>query len=284
MNIMDKYETMHKEDLQQYKIPKEEQEDTIDLLELLFELFLHWKWILAVVLLCAGAAGIFNTYCVVPSYQAKAQIYITNTEQMIDIQNVQLSAELTVDYEEILRSYTVLQKVIDDLKLPMDYEELSSHITITNPNDSHILKIYVETEDSQLSMNIANTLLKYGIDYIYRIVGNDEPTIIDCAVDKTTKTVKTSTLKFALMGGLIGGIIICGIFIVRYLMDMTFKTEEDAENYMQLPVLAVIPVFADKEKKQENSSRKKGRKKHDRKKYDRKKYDRKKYDRKNHQI
>ena len=276
---MDKYETMHKEDLQQYKIPKEEQEDTIDLLELLFELFLHWKWILAVVLLCAGAAGIFNTYCVFPSYQAKAQIYITNTEQMIDIQNVQLSAELTVDYEEILRSYTVLQKVIDDLKLPMDYEELSSHITITNPNDSHILKIYVETEDSQLSMNIANTLLKYGIDYIYRIVGNDEPTIIDCAVDKTTKTVKTSTLKFALMGGLIGGIIICGIFIVRYLMDMTFKTEEDAENYMQLPVLAVIPVFADKEKKQENSSRKKGRKKHDRKKYDRKKYDRK-----NHQI
>ena len=57
-------------------------------------------------------------------------------------------------------------------------------------------------------------------------------------------------------------------------MDMTFKTEEDAENYMQLPVLAVIPVFTDKEKKQENSSRKKGRKKHDRKKYDRKKHDR----------
>lgn len=59
-----------------------------------------------------------------PSYQAKTQIYITNTDQMINIQNVQLSAALTVDYEEILRSFTVLQKVIDAMELDMGYEVL----------------------------------------------------------------------------------------------------------------------------------------------------------------
>ena len=75
------------------------QEDTIDLLELFFVLLSHWKIILLVVFLFGGIAGLYNKYMVKPMYQAKAQIYITNTDEMISIQNVQLSAALTVDYE-----------------------------------------------------------------------------------------------------------------------------------------------------------------------------------------
>ena len=237
------------------------QEDTIDLLELFFTLLSHWKLILVVIIFCGGIAGLYNKYMVKPSYQAKAQIYITNTDQMINIQNVQLSAALTVDYEEILRSFTVLQKVIDAMELDMSYEELSSMITITNPNDSHILKIYVLTGDPRLSIDIANTILKYGIDQIYRIVGNDEPTIIDSAVEKTTKIVKTSTAKAGLMGAMIGGVLVCGVLVLQFLLDMTFKTEDEIENYMNLPVIAVIPVYAEKEKDLEDSSKKRRRKK-----------------------
>lgn len=235
------------------------QEDTIDLLELFFALLAHWKMILAVMILCGGIACLYNKYLVKPSYQAKAQIYITNTDQMIDIQNVQLSAALTVDYEEILRSYTVLQKVIDDMELDIDYEELSSMITISNPKDSHILKLYVLTGNPKFSIDIANTILKYGIDHIYRIVGNDEPTIIDAAVEKTTKVVKTGTAKAGLMGAMLGCVFVCGIIVLQFLLDMTFKTEDEIENYMNLPVIAVIPVYAEKEKELGSSSKKKRR-------------------------
>ena len=143
----------------------------------------------------------------------------------------------------------------------MGYETLSSMISVTNPSDSHILKIYVLTESAQLSIDIANTLLKYGIDHIYRIVGNDEPTIIDAAVDKTTKLIKRSTAKTSLIGAMLGGVLVCGIFILRFLLDMTFKTEDDIENYMKLPVIAVVPMYTDEENDEKNSFKKRRRKK-----------------------
>ena len=247
------------EDSVRLRAENEMREDTIDLLELLFVLLSRWKMILLVMISCTGIACLYNVCLVKPSYQAKAQIYITNTDQMIDIQNVQLSAALTVDYEEILRSFTVLQKVIDDMELDIDYEKLSSMITITNPRDSHILKIYVVTGDPQFSMDVANTILKYGIDQIYRIVGNDEPTIIDSAVEKTTKVVKTSIVKAGMMGAMLGFVLVCGIIVLQFLLDMTFKTEDEIENYMNLPVIAVIPVYAEEVKEPGGFSKKRRR-------------------------
>lgn len=216
-------------------------EETIDLLELFFMLMDHWKWILLVVLICGCVAGAYNHFLIKSSYRANAEIYITNTDTVISFQDVQLSAALTVDYEEVIRSRTVLKKVIKDQNLEMTFSELEKMITVDNPVDSHCLKIYVEAQDPESAVSIANSLVKYGTDQIYRVAGNDEPTIIDYAEADAVEVMRPSMTKHIAIGALAGAIVICGFYVIRFLLDTTLKTEEDVEKYMGCTVLASIP-------------------------------------------
>lgn len=226
-------------------LQKTNTEDTIDLLELFFALLDYWKPILLAMFLCGGLAGLYNHYMIQSIYRANAEIYITNTDTVISLQDVQLSAALTVDYEEIIRSRTVLKKVIRELELDMTHEELGNIITVNNPKDSHCLRIYVETPDPRQSVKIANCLVKFSVDQIYRVAGNDEPTIIDYAESDAVKEIRPSLFKFVATGAMAGAFVVCGFVVLIFLLDTTLKTEEDIEKYMGYTVLASIPEYVD---------------------------------------
>lgn len=222
-------------------------ENEIDLLELFFAIISRWKILLVVVVIGAITAGLYNCFFIKPTYQAEAEIYITNTDTVINVQDVQLSSELTVDYERIIMSRTVLKKVIDELNLKMSYSELKELITVNNPEDSHILLIDVETSDPRKSIAITNTLVKFGIDQIYRVVGNDEPTIIDSAQADAVNELKPSLIKYVAMGGMLGAFAVCAIIVISVLMDTTLKSQEDIEKYLELPLIGEVPENQEKE-------------------------------------
>lgn len=222
-------------------------ENEIDLLELFFAIISRWKILLVVVVIGAITAGLYNCFLIKPTYQAEAEIYITNTDAVINVQDVQLSSELTVDYERIIMSRTVLKKVIDELNLNMSHSELKELITVNNPEDSHILLIDVETSDPRKSIAITNTLVKYGIDQIYRVVGNDEPTIIDSAQADAVNVLKPSLIKYVAMGGMLGAFAVCAIIVISVLMDTTLKSQEDIEKYLELPLIGEVPENQEKE-------------------------------------
>lgn len=222
-------------------------ENEIDLLELFFAIISRWKILLVVVVIGAITAGLYNCFLIKPTYQAEAEIYITNTDAVINVQDVQLSSELTVDYERIIMSRTVLKKVIDELNLKMSHSELKELITVNNPEDSHILLIDVETSDPRKSIAITNTLVKFGIDQIYRVVGNDEPTIIDSAQADAVNVLKPSLIKYVAMGGMLGAFAVCAIIVISVLMDTTLKSQEDIEKYLELPLIGEVPENQEKE-------------------------------------
>lgn len=238
----------------------EGEEYTIDLMELFWAIVSRWKLLLCVVLLCAMAAGAINFFWVEPVYEASSKIYISSSSKVINIQELQLSNELTVDYEQILLSRTVLKKVISKLELPMTYKELAKMVTVSNPKDSHCLDITVTGPVPEDAVEIANCLVRTGVDQVYRIIGHEEPSIIDPAEMDAVVNVKPSLAKYALLGGLLGAVCVCGGVTVEFLMDNTLKTEEDVRRYMDLPVLAAIPSSERSEEAAEKGKRHAGRK------------------------
>ena len=156
-----------------------QQEDTIDLVELFWVLVNHWKIILLTMLITAMLAGVYYLVGVKPSYQADASIFITNNESVITVSDLQLSSELTEDYAKIIKSRNVLKQVIKELDLNLDYRELSKLVSVTNPDNSHIITITVTCGDVELCRDIANSLMNIGLDRIYQVVGSSEPTVID---------------------------------------------------------------------------------------------------------
>lgn len=222
------------------------EEMTIDLLELFFEILGRWKLVLLAMILCAALTGGYYKLFIRPSYQADAQIYITNTESVISFSDLQLSSALAADYTKIIKSRTVLKRVINELELDMDFKQLGELIKIDNPEDTHIIHIYVTCNDKKLAKNIANTLLNISIEQIYQIVGNSEPTVIDRAEADAVEELMPSLLKYLVLGAMFGAILVCAMIAVLTMMNTSLKTSEDVEYYLQLPVLSAVPYYTER--------------------------------------
>ena len=221
----------------------------IDLLEIFYLLKSKWKEIFLALLVGALIFGAYHTFLVKPSYQADASIYITNTESALSFSDLQLSSALTDDYANIIKSRTVLNRVIEELDLNLDYKQLSKLVTVSNPDSTHIVDIKVTCDDPEMSRNITNALLNISVSQIYQIIGSGEPTVIDYSVAEAVQDVTPSLFKDLAIGGFLGACVACAIFILQMLMDGTMKTEEDIDKYLHLPVLAAVPYYNEKKGK-----------------------------------
>ena len=220
---------------------RREEEDVIDLMEIGRLLMSRWKLILVAML--AGAL-VTCAYCVLmlkTSYQAEASLYITNSDSLLTFSDLQLSSALTEDYEYIIKSRTVLERVIKDQELDVDYKQLAKLVTVNNPDSSHVIQILVTTSDPEMSRNIANSLLNVSVEQINQIVGSGMPNVIDESVINSVAEIRPSVVKYTAIGLILGFILAAGILIIRMLMDTTIKSEEEIERYLQVPLLSSIP-------------------------------------------
>lgn len=215
----------------------------IDLIEVFFVLLHHWRSILLAILLGATLMAAYHTYFVKPVYSASAEFYITNTDSVISLSDLNLGSALTADYQNIVKSRAVLNKVIQDLGLDTNYRELGKLITVSNPSDTHIIRITVQTSDLALSRDIVNDLLTVSIERIYQVVGTNEPTIIDYSEAEAVEDVTPGILMHMLIGGLVGMVLVCAFIILKMMMDSTIKSDDDVEKYLRLPVLAAVPYY-----------------------------------------
>lgn len=225
----------------------QEDEIEIDLKEMFFLLLNHWKSIFLAILIGGVLFGAYHAVMVRPSYQADAEIYITNTDSVITFSDLQMSAALTDDYARIIKSRVVLNRVIRELQLDLNYRQLGQLVQVNNPDSTHIIEIIVTCDDLELSRNIANALLNVSVDQIYQIIGSSEPTVIDYAEAEAVEDVTPSLKKYVMIGAILGAVLVCAVLIVRMLLDTTIHTEEDVEKYLQLPVLASIPYYKNRQ-------------------------------------
>ena len=73
-----------------------------------------------------------------------------------------------------------------------------------------------------------------------------------------TQKAAPNTMKNTLLGGILGVFIAIGIIVIIYILDDTIKTPDDVERYLELNVLASLPIKegTKKNKKAKNIARK----------------------------
>lgn len=217
--------------------------DTIDLLELAYVLLRRWKMLVLAAVVGTLLAGAYHQFLVKPTYQADASIFITNTDSVITISDMQLSSALTEDYSKILTSRSVLKEVIEDQDLDMTYRQLEGLLTITNPDSSHIINIAVTCGDADMARNIANSLMNVGIHRIYQVIGTGEPNVIDYSESDSVEETTPGLKRYLMLGAMLGLVFACALITVRFLLDTTLKSEDDITKYLRLPVLSVVPYY-----------------------------------------
>lgn len=229
----------------------------IDLLEV-FQILLGRIWlIISAGLFCALACFAFSKFVLVPTYESTTKIYILNktSESTVTYSDVQLGSQLTKDYAELINSRYVLEEVIQDLALDMDYDVLLKKVSVSTPTDTRIVSITVEDSDPVMAMNIANAIREAASSHIQNVMDIEAVNVVETA-NMPTEKAGPSVVKWSLIGGIIGVLLVSAIVIIQYLMDDTIKTSDDVEKYLGLSTLALIPVAVEETENKKKKHRK----------------------------
>lgn len=137
----------------------ETNEENLEIWKLL-SLFWHWAWLIALVAIVAAAVAYLVSMKLTPYYESSTTLLVNEAPatKTTDYNSVMMSEQLTSTYSQMIAKDTILTEVINQLSLVMTTEELGKRVTVTPVRDSQLIQVSVETTDSQLSAEIANTI------------------------------------------------------------------------------------------------------------------------------
>lgn len=245
-------------------LPDAEDEMEIDLLDLAYVLLDKIHYIILCLLAGAVLLNAFSFFCIRPTYQATAKMYVVSAsnDSVVDLTDLNIGTSLTSDYEQLMLSYPVLDQVIDELDLDMETEDLAQMVTLENPQDTRILNVTATSTDPVEAMNIANKLTEVSVEYLPETMSTNPPNIAQQAQLPDEKAAP-SYARYTLIGALLGAILYCAYLTVRYLLDDTIRTSEDMEKYFGVVPLTSIPdsdIFEELEKREEKEDSVKNKK------------------------
>lgn len=213
----------------------------------LWEIFIHRLWII-VLAAAIGVVGLYTVNAITfePRYQATATMYITRQSGSEDISSNDASTDFSLalkvvnDCTYFLKSHTVLDAVMEELDLDLEYDTLYKSVSTSNPEDTRILEVTVEAESPKLAKKIVDSICTVGTSCINEAMGYEQVTVYELGVMDDDPCNKTG-LTVYIMVGLVIAVLVYFVFLLTYLLDDTIKSDEDIERYLGLSVLGDIP-------------------------------------------
>ena len=205
-----------------------------------------WEKILVIIAtgIIVGLAGfLVSKFLITPKYESETKLYVLNraNDSATTLSDVQLSTQLTKDYQILVTSAPVMNQVIKELGLNMKASELASTISVDTPSDTRVLQITVTSDDPKRAKDIADKVAQVSSKKICDIMKIEQVNVIEEGSMSEEPAVDT-VQKWTLIGLALGIVLSCAVIIIRSMLDDTVKTTEDVEEYFDLSTLAVIPI------------------------------------------
>ena len=220
--------------------------DEVNIKEL-FRYVVSKFYIVLIILVAVVVAGeVYATYLKTPMYKSTTKLVLTSSENSsstgsaITNSDVTLSNNLVKTYSEIVTSYDVLSKVIANLKLDTNPEDLAKKISVSSVNNTQIITISVSDSGAENAQKIANEIakaFKAEISSLYKI---DNVQIVDKAQVADAPyniNILKQTLQYFAAGLALG----VGAVLVMFYLDNTIKNSKIVEDKVGLVVLGVVP-------------------------------------------
>ncbi len=209
------------------------------------------------VVFVAVAVIISNVYLLwvqKPMYKSEATLVLTRSANesgevgAITTNDININQKLVSTYGEIIKSKRVLSKVIKNLELNVDSESLSKKVSVSNKEDTELLKISVSSDNSELAQKIANEIADVFSEEIVKIYNIQNISIIDYA-EEQTKPYNVNIFKQSVIAVVLGIVLSCAVIFVMFYFDTTIKSPEEVEEKTGIVVLGRVPIVNSNKKK-----------------------------------
>jgi len=223
-------------------------EEEIDLIWLFYALIKKLWLIIAVAVVFACGMAAYTRFKVEPTYTSTStMLVLTKETTLTSLADLQLGSQLTKDYTVLITSRPVLDQVIENLDLKMNYKHLKGKVSVVNPEDTRILSVSVTMNNAELAKAVVDELVAVSSTFIGDKMEVSPPKVIEEGEVTGTMTGPNIS-RNTMMGFLAGAILVCAIIIVLELLNDSVQTEEEIERYLGIPTLAVVPDKSEAQK------------------------------------
>lgn len=217
----------------------------------LWGIFIHRLWII-IIAAAAVVGGLFviNRMTFVPVYSSTATLYILRqeggaTSDSSADADFSLALKVVNDCDYLLKSHSVLDEVIQKLDLQIGYKALSESVSTSNPENTRILEVTVESDSPENAKHIVDALCEIGQEKVAEAMGFQQVNLYEYGT-LSNKPCNTTSITTYLLAGVIAAILVYSAFLIVFLLDDCIRTEEDIERYLGLSILGNIPNANDK--------------------------------------
>lgn len=206
----------------------------------------RWKMICLITIISTLAAFFISFFLISPKYAASTKVFIgkesnnQGQEQSYNNNDVSMYQKLLKTYAEIIKTNDLVERAIISDDLNLKSENILNGLTVTPRADTQILEIRYTSGDRILARDVVNSVTNEFIRSSKELIPNGNVKIIESVKvpESPVSPNKKMNISVTFLLGLMTSI---GLSFLLELMDNTFKTREQMEEILGLPVLGAIP-------------------------------------------
>jgi capsular polysaccharide biosynthesis protein len=204
------------------------------------------------ILVAALAAG----WLITPqadSYTASSTLYVGSTSIDVRPYSGEVTGDRVVGFDRIIKTFTALlpsQTVtragVEEAGVDRSAASVSAATTATQVENTNLVQLSVTDRDPRVARALANGVSDAFVEQINEIEPGDEPNQV-ISVYEPAKTPSapdpSNLLRNLALAGLLGLVIAGSVLALLEHLDISFRSVDDVERRLELPVLGVIPAL-----------------------------------------
>ncbi len=230
------------------------EENTISLQEIAYALKKRWKLIALITIAATLVSAILSFFIIKPQYEAKAKLFIgkqeTQENNAYNNSDVMMYQQLMKTYAELVKTSDLVTKAVKDANLNYNQNEIKgilNNLTATPSADTQILDLSFKGGNPKEVLKVTEAITDEFISESKELIPNGNIQIIQKPQlpEHPVSPNKKLNILIAFVLGLMVGV---GVVLLIEYLDNTFKSREELEKTLDLPIIGVIPDYNNMEK------------------------------------
>ncbi|MGV2641260.1 capsular biosynthesis protein [Clostridium perfringens] len=230
------------------------EENTISLQEIAYALKKRWKLIALITIAATLVSAILSFFVITPQYEAKAKLFIgkqeTQENNAYNNSDVMMYQQLMKTYAELVKTSDLVTKAIKSANLDYNQNEIKgilNNLTATPSADTQILDLSFKGGNPKEVLKVTEAITNEFISESKELIPNGNVQVIQKPQlpEHPVSPNKELNILIAFVLGLIIGV---GVVLLLEYLDNTFKSREELEKTLELPIIGTIPDYDSIEK------------------------------------
>ncbi|EOR28245.1 capsular polysaccharide biosynthsis protein [Clostridium sartagoforme AAU1] len=220
------------------------EEQVIRLDELFEALKKRWLMIVTVTLIATIISAALSFFVIKPKYEASTKVFIGKDEgdnQAYNQNDVLMYQKLMKTYSEAIKTKDLVSRSLQGTSLELKPEDVLANLTVSPVTDTQILQIKYKSNNPQESKVVIQELTDEFIRTSKELVPNGNIKTIE-EVQLPEKPVSPNKKMNIAIAFLLGLMVSIGLAFLLEFLDNTFKSKDQLERELDIPVIGVIPT------------------------------------------